>query len=272
MANNGKRPRNEPPRHFTDFRTFGPIRRQRLPSEEQSDLEYELGSSSAEDDEGWTTADSESLTESMELELYEEEMMLLEEEEEAEEEMSEDEMNLIGFSSDEDSEYDEAMDRELARVEKGMVGKNQGFKPNGTDWMSCEDEDAWQFLEDEWMCEQEQILADSKQNQQKAKAPSEDPDWDALDAINWRFLVRGNVNKKPCTMTSSVGVRRSRISMMGMIVPAKEMLRNFFRDCRRSDAVKENFGGARTAKGDRMGGSVRGSVICQRKALTERNL
>lgn len=301
MANNGKRPREEPGRNFTNFRTYGPpIRRHRLPSsDEPSDYEYDGGSSSAEED-GWTTTDESESGGSggssmMDTDFYdtEEEMMLLDElygEEEEEEEDDEEGMDLIEFSSGEDSEFDEAMDREQARVEMEMYRKEQRKKlippemiPDGID---SDDEEAWQFLEDEWICEQEQrILYEQhqQQNYEKPKSTHEPespsgsgPDWDALDAINRRFLIRGNVSGKPCTMTSSVGPRRARISMVGMIVPATEMLRNYFRDCRRGgggDAgVKENSGRVPVSKVTPRMVVRNNGATCQRKALSERNL
>lgn len=304
MASNGKRPREESGRNFTNFRSYGhPILRHRLPSSnEPSDYELsEYDGSSSED--GWTTTTDESGSggsgsSSMDTDFYdeEEEMMLLDElygEEEEEDEVDNEEgMDLIGFSSDEDSEYDEAMDRELARVEMEMYRKEQRKKlippemiPDGID---SDDEEAWQFLEDEWICEQEQrILYEQHQpppqNNEKPKStatqepecsPSSGtgPDWDALDVINRRFLIRGNVSGKPCTMTSSVGARRARISMVGTIVPATEMLRNYFRDCRRGGGVKENFGRVPESKVASRVAVRSNGATCQRKALSERNL
>lgn len=293
MASNGKRPHSEPARNFSAFRTCGPIRRQRLPSTEDplSDLDYDYGSSS--DDGEWSTSTG---SESMDMDMYdteEEEMMLLdaleEEEELEEEEATDDEMDYVDFSTDEedDSEFEEEMDRELARVEMEMYRKQQRKKlippemiPDGID---SDDEEAWQFLEDEWMCEQEQLLLLEQQQQNEANSKcAQDPDvpdWDALDAINRRFLIRGNVAGKPCTMTSSVGVRRARISMLGTIVPATEMLRNFFRDARRNvGGVKENTGKVVPVASKKVASVTPQTLVWsngsggQRKALSERNL
>lgn len=91
------------------------------------------------------------------------------------------------------------------------------------DWISTDDEEALE----EYLVYKE--ILRQKKIQENAKRTELEP-CDDIDAINMRYWTKGSTaaKGKPCTMTSSAGPA-ARIEMRRFVLPAQEMLKNYFR-------------------------------------------
>ncbi|XP_058834486.1 uncharacterized protein LOC131691835 [Topomyia yanbarensis] len=92
-------------------------------------------------------------------------------------------------------------------------------------------------------------------------------DCDERDKINFRYLRMGNYAEKPCTMCSSAG-QAAMINTTNVIVPAKILLRNFFKSTEKSLLnffAKENISVIKAAVS-------RDEPQIQRRALHEKNV
>lgn len=90
-------------------------------------------------------------------------------------------------------------------------------------------------------------------------------EFDMIDAINMRYFISGAPSKKPYTMTSAAGPA-AHVNMRRIVMPAREMLRNYFRTSERNQMqrVKENAYAGKTL-------AARGKFKSVRNVLSEKN-
>lgn len=130
------------------------------------------------------------------------------------------------------------------------------------DWISTDDEEAIE----EYLVYRE---ARRQQSNGQCTVQRELEDYEDIDAINIRYWIQGSVatNGKPNTMTSSAGPA-ALIDMRRVVLPAHEMLRNYFRSTEPSRVVgksKENVYVGKNMVANRVKGKS------NRMALSEKN-
>ncbi|XP_065086774.1 uncharacterized protein LOC135708600 isoform X2 [Ochlerotatus camptorhynchus] len=124
------------------------------------------------------------------------------------------------------------------------------------------------FTDDEEAMEEYLIYKQARRQQKQAlrrMKQLEEEEFDVIDEINIRYLISGVPSKKPCTMTSAAG-RAAHMNMRRIVMPAREMLRNYFRSSERNrmQRAKENAYVSKIL-------AARGKVKAVRNVLSEKN-